>query len=167
MVLDRKSSFSPIFYIYILSRRALQLRNWTSERRWRLGLQDSVATCYTCLQDQDSEKHILAGCVYAREVWLGCFHRFGLVVAIPEVHDSLQSWWFRVRRGFMRRDRRGFDSLVILIGWRLWKQRNARFFQNTRKQFDVQGLVNQILQEWKQWYLAGLGGSSNFARVVH
>jgi hypothetical protein len=109
----------------------------------------------------------LLRCVYAREVWLGCFHRFGLVVAIPEVHDSLQSWWFRVRRGFMRRDRRGFDSLVILIGWRLWKQRNARFFQNTRKQFDVQGLVNQILQEWKQWYLAGLGGSSNFARVVH
>jgi hypothetical protein len=88
-------------------------------------------------------------------------------VAIPDAHDTIQSWWLSARRGIASRDRRGFDSLVILIGWRLWKQRNARCFQNVSRQFSVQGLVNQIVDEWKQWYLAGLGGSRNFARVVH
>jgi hypothetical protein len=34
----------------------------------------------------------------------------------------------------------------------------ARVFNNPRKQFSVQGLVDQVLAEWEQWSVAGLGG---------
>ena len=68
---------------------------------------------------------------------------------------------------FRKKDKRAFDTIVILFAWRLWKQRNARAFNNPAGQFSVEGLAAQIVDEWKQWMLAGLGGSSEFARVVH
>jgi hypothetical protein len=56
---------------------------------------------------------------------------------------------------------------VILISWRLWKQRNARVFGNTTRQFSEEALVDQILLDWELWTKAGLGGCVSFARVVH
>jgi hypothetical protein len=49
----------------------------------------------------------------------------------------------------------------------LGNKRNARVFHNVSKQFSVMGLVNQILLDWDQWHVAGLGGRNQFVRVVH
>jgi hypothetical protein len=57
--------------------------------------------------------------------------------------------------------------LVILISWRLSKQRNARVFDNVTRQFSGEALVDQIMLEWELWSKAGLGGCHFFARVVH
>jgi hypothetical protein len=146
---------------------ALQFRLWTSERRYRHELDDSVSPCYTCLQDFDSASHIFVECVHARQVWFGCLVALGIDIAAPTVHDSLQEWWKAARGRFRKKEKQGFDALVILITWRLWKQRNARVFNNPRKQFLVQGLVDQVLAEWTQWSVAGLGGCNRFQRVVH
>jgi hypothetical protein len=124
---------------------AVKFRHWTSERKWRHGLQDEVSACYTCLQEEDELSHILMGCVYARQVWWSCFHRLHIQVGIPSQTDALQSWWLRSRRGLPRKDRRGFDSFVILVCWRLWNQHNARLFQNVRQQFSTQGLSDHII----------------------
>jgi hypothetical protein len=119
------------------------------------------------LQDFDSTSHIFVEYVYARQVWVGCLVALGIDIAAPMVNDSLQEWWKVARGRFKRKEKHGFDALVILISWRLWKQRNARVFNNPRKQFSVQGLVDQVLAEWAQWSVAGLGGCSRFQRVVH
>ena len=112
-------------------------------------------------------RHILTECVYARQVWLSCFLKLGVLADTPQLTDSWQGWWIRERKKFRKKEKRTFDTLVILVGWRLWKQRNARAFLNRRGQFSVDGLSSQIVEDWKQWKLAGLGGSSDFARVVH
>jgi hypothetical protein len=112
---------------------ALQFRLWTSERRYRHELDDSVAPCYTCLQEMDSASHIFVECVYARQVWLGCLTVLGIDVNIPCAQDSLQNWWKNARGRFRKKEKQGFDALVILITGRLWKQRNARVFNNPRK----------------------------------
>ena len=39
-------------------------------------------------------------------------------VSIPLVTDSLRSWWLQVRKQCGRKQRRCFDTLVILICWR-------------------------------------------------
>jgi hypothetical protein len=93
--------------------------------------------------------------------------KVGLSLPIPTVTDSLQSWWFEVRKRFGRKEKRGFDTLVILISWRLWKQRNARVFDNISRQFSKEALVAQIMLDWELWAKAGLGGCLFFARVVH
>jgi hypothetical protein len=115
----------------------------------------------------DSASHIFVECVYARQVWLGCLTVLGIDVDIPCAQDSLQNWWKNARGRFRKKEKQGFDALVILITWRLWKQRNARVFNNHRKQFSVQGLVDQVIAEWELWSVAGLGGCNRFQRVVH
>ena len=47
---------------------------------------------------------------------------------------------------------------MILIVWALWKQRNARLFNNVRQQFSVTVLVDRIVDEFKLWREAGVGG---------
>jgi hypothetical protein len=37
-------------------------------------------------------------------------------------------WWLHNRKLLPTTIRRGFDSLFFLIGWLLWKERNARTF---------------------------------------
>jgi hypothetical protein len=109
----------------------------------------------------------MAACVYTRQVWFGCLQRLELDLDTPQVAEPWQDWWLRVRAVIRTRERRGFDALVILVSWILWRQRNARCFQNVNKQYSVQGLIEQILKDWRQWQRAGLGGSNTFARVVH
>jgi hypothetical protein len=91
----------------------------------------------------------------------------GVGVDTPLMEEDWTEWWLRSRRRFRRKERRAFDSLAILICWRLWKQRNARAFANVRGQFSAVGLVEQVLAEWDLWTKAGLGGCNAFARVVH
>jgi hypothetical protein len=98
---------------------------------------------------------------------MGCLLAFGIDRQIPSQVDSMQTWWLQARECFSSKDRKGFDTLVILISWRLWKQRNARVFQNLNKQYSVEGLIDQITQDWEQWATAGLGGCISYARVVH
>jgi hypothetical protein len=68
---------------------ALQFRLWTSERRKQHHLEEEVAACYTCLQEEDTTTHIFTECVYTRQVWLGCFSAMGIGVATPSTDDSL------------------------------------------------------------------------------
>ena len=37
-------------------------------------------------------------------------------------------WWSTSRKWLPKELRRGFDSLLLLVGWLLWKERNARTF---------------------------------------
>jgi len=50
--------------------------------------------------------------------------------------------------------RKGFDSLVVLVAWSIWKERNQRVFQKV--QLPPTELADLILDEAKLWYYAGL-----------
>ncbi|WVZ64627.1 hypothetical protein U9M48_014121 [Paspalum notatum var. saurae] len=52
--------------------------------------------------------------------------------------------------------RKGFNSLVILVAWLLWKHRNARVFDGTPPQ--VQTVLSQVAAEGHLWCLAGAAG---------
>jgi hypothetical protein len=126
-------SFAPLkckIFVWL----ALRYRLWTADRRFRHGLEDRTHACYTCLQEEDTVDHILTQCPYARMVWLGCLNRWDLHVEEPQGHRSLQAWWNSTRDRVQKKDRKRFDTLVILVAWTLWKQRNARTFGNRQKQ---------------------------------
>lgn len=102
---------------------AVQHRLWTSNRRARHGLQDNPSPCYTCLQEEDDVDHILAHCVYAREVWHRCFDLLHINIQCPTQDTSFIDWWLTQRRRLRGKLRRGLDTLIIGISWALWKQR--------------------------------------------
>ncbi|XP_071677028.1 uncharacterized protein [Lolium perenne] len=106
---------------------ALQRRLWTSDRGARNGLQDNTSVCFTYLQDEDKVNHVLAGCVFSRQVWHQCLHNLWLVVEIPTANGEWNEWWLSTRARVRTNERMAFDTLVILVSWRLLKRRNARF----------------------------------------
>jgi hypothetical protein len=57
-----------------------------------------------------------------------------------------------------KKDRKSFDTLVLLTAWRLWKQRNARVFGNTAEQCNTMELLRRIADEFNMWKLARVGG---------
>jgi hypothetical protein len=132
-------------------------RLWTADRRFRHGLQDRTSACFTCLQEEDTAQHILGHCVYAREVWYLCLTGIGLSIAEPQRNISFEDWWLTTRSFIRKEDRKRFDSLVILVAWMLWKQRNARVFGNTREYCNVRQLVSRIREEFRVWEQAFLG----------
>jgi hypothetical protein len=155
-------SFAPL-KCKIFTWLALRNRLWTSDRRWRHGLQDHSEACFTCLQGEDTVNHVLVQCPYARQVWFGCLIAAGLHITEPTTDCSLESWWEAARRLVRKRDRRSFDTLVILSAWSIWKQRNARVFHNTGH-CNPHQLIDKIKAEFILWKSAKVGGSSVMPR---
>jgi hypothetical protein len=73
-------------------------------------------------------EHILLGCVFSREVWFQVFRKLHLDGIIVVRQENFFVWWLRARKLLPKATRKGFDSLTFLIGWALWKERNARTF---------------------------------------
>ena len=70
--------------------------------------------------------------------------------------DSLIEWWPDARRRAPPRSRKGFDSLVILIVWSLWKERNGRVFQRSAEMVNL--VCRRITDEIELWKLSGAVG---------
>jgi hypothetical protein len=63
-------------------------------------------------------------------------------------------FWRTSLRKLLPKDlRRGFDSLVLLAGWLLWKERNDRTFNRVAS--TLTQLVAAIHQEATLWVVAG------------
>jgi hypothetical protein len=55
---------------------------------------------------------------------------FGLQQLTPAPNDGFTSWWLSARRRVQGRRRCAFDSLVTLVAWLLWIERNDMFFSS-------------------------------------
>jgi hypothetical protein len=83
-------------------------------------------------------------------IWLHKLHLHDSVVVAEE--HAIQ-WWLRSWKLVPKQARRGFDSLFFLIGWTLWKERNARTFNGVSS--SVPQLAALIHDEIDSWCLAG------------
>ena len=60
--------------------------------------------------------------------------------------------------------RKGFDSVVLLVSWRLWRERNSRFFDNVSITADQARRV--VLDEGDEWITAGFTAIFEFLVVA-
>jgi hypothetical protein len=142
----------------IFSWLAIQHRLWTVDRRTRHGLQDQTSPCLVCLHEEDKVEHLLMQCPYAREVWFRCLRGLELQVQEPRQKSTLEDWWGTARARFRSKERKSFDSFVILTCWKLWKHRNAHVFNNIRLQCTAALLAQQISEEFAVWRSVSVGG---------
>jgi hypothetical protein len=77
----------------------------------------------------------------------------GSLTAPPQRTSVLLDWWVRGRASLPQALRRSFDSLVLLVSWSLWKERNNRTFE--RRSTTAGQLVAAILEEAGAWVGAG------------
>jgi hypothetical protein len=63
------------------------------------------------------------------DIWAQILNKVGLLPLAPEITDVVsQDWWRKAEQKVPNSQRKGFNSLVILVSWRLWKQRDACVF---------------------------------------
>jgi len=98
----------------------------------RHGLQDHDK-CSLCDQEQETAHHLVAGRVFAREVWYRVLATLELAHLSPPPGTSVVDWWLQSRLRLGQQRRRGYDSLLILGAWCLWKECNRRVFDNVRQ----------------------------------
>ena len=73
----------------------------------------------------------------------------------PHQTSTLLDWWLLGRATLPQDLRRSFDSLVLLVTWCLWKERNRRTFD--RRSMTPPELLISILEEADTWIGAGFG----------
>ncbi|CAD6268588.1 unnamed protein product [Miscanthus lutarioriparius] len=60
-------------------------------------------------------------------------------------------WWLTAKQQLPKLLRRGFDSLFFLVGWLIWKERNARTFNGVgRPAADLAALIQDEASSWCQ-----------------
>jgi hypothetical protein len=92
--------------------------------------------------------------VFARDIWAQILNKVGLLPLAPEITDVVfQDWWRKAEQKVPNSKRKGFNSLVILVSWRLWKQRNACVFDGVPP--SIRNILQEIHEDVKLWRMAG------------
>lgn len=137
------------FYLWLV----IHGRCWTSHRLQRHGLPHH-GPCALCSQEAEELNHLLAGCVTSREIWYKVLRRCGWQQLTPGANDHLVTWWIHSRKQIPKPRRKAFDSLVILVTWTIWLERNDRVFK--RKVQSPTAIVDFIWSELAQYARAKL-----------
>jgi hypothetical protein len=108
-----------------------------------------------CSQSEELLSHLLLSCVSSREVWARCLHACYLQQLQPGVEEELGPWWLRCRKRIDKVLRKGFDTLVVLVWWQIWRERTARVFNDKHVTVQSAQLVQGIRDEGSQWVAVG------------
>jgi hypothetical protein len=127
-------------------------RCWTSERLQRHNLQNN-GPCALCSQETETISHLFLQCSFSREIWYRSLQVQGFHALAPSVVADLQDWWPDSRKVIPKALRKCFDTMVVLICWQLWRERNARVFDHASK--TTSELLFWITYCARLWSLAG------------
>jgi hypothetical protein len=128
---------------------------WTSNRLRCHGLSDTDI-CAPCAQEVETLDHLLPGGVHSRETWFRVLRFFGMADLAPSREEPVAVWWLRARKAVVKPSRKGFDTLVWLVAWSLWKERNRRVHERAALQpVALAAVTRAILEDASLWVRAG------------
>jgi hypothetical protein len=84
--------------------------------------------------------------------------------AVPPKASTLLDWWLHARTTLPQALRRSFDSLVLLVSWCLWKERNRRTFD--QRSSTPAKLLAAILEEAGAWVGAGFSSLALLTTLI-
>ena len=127
---------------------------WTTDHLLRRGW-PSCNLCPLCKQVQESAPHLLFQCRFTVRIWTKICTWLGILDSSPMIwrhEDSVKDWWLKAVSGGGDH-RKATASLMMLVSWEIWKERNARIFCNTDVATSI--VVSKIKEEAHLWALAG------------
>lgn len=132
----------------------IQNRVWTADRLQRRGW-PNYGLCPLCKQVTESAPHLLFQCRFSQRVWANVASWIGVNSAITAGwcnEISVKEWWFKtiLDRG---PPRKALASMLMLVSWELWNERNARVFRNVAT--TVTMVTARIKEEARIWAIAG------------
>jgi hypothetical protein len=133
---------------------AIRNRLWTADRLEKRGW-DNCGLCPLCKQAQETAVHLLSHCRYTKRLW-------GMVrswIGISSIHthawatfNTIEEWWLSMACKASS-NRKALASITMLVSWTIWKERNARVFNNKAAPTGV--LLEIIKNDVRLWIAAG------------
>jgi hypothetical protein len=104
-----------------------------------------VDWCCLCKEDGETIDHLFLHCKVARELWNSVFNLFGVVWVMPrKVVELLWCW-----QGSLGRHREIWKATPHCLMWCLWRERNARTFEDCELNIvDLKLVFYRSLYEW-------------------
>lgn len=94
----------------------------------------------------------LIDCVYSRETWFRILSYIGMPRLTPQVEITFAKWWIQAWKTVAKIRRKGFDSLIWLVAWSIWKERRR---VHERSALQPVALASVILEQARLWEPAG------------
>jgi hypothetical protein len=138
------------FFIWLV----LHERCWTAARRKRHGLQDDDS-CALCAQSSETIDHLLVACHFrGKSGSRSCARSVGIRRCFMyQLIFSQLGGWTKARKQIPKTYRRGFDSLVVLVCWLIWKERNHKTFDHRTR--TIEEVMYLVIEEITAWPRAG------------
>ncbi|KAG2650490.1 hypothetical protein PVAP13_1NG161400, partial [Panicum virgatum] len=103
--------------------------------------------------------YLLVSCVLTRQTWYSILHLFGLQAVAPQMDDPVfVDWWDKAGGRFSGQVKKGFNSIIILGMWLIWKHRNYCVFDGGIP--NLIRVISAFREEAHQWSVAGPKGVS-------
>lgn len=91
-------------------------------------------TCVLCSSDKEDCTHLFLYCRYSQQIWLRLRRWSKATFPIPGISfRNTEDWWITARKLAPKNLRSDFDTITILMHWRIWKERNSRIFHQEAK----------------------------------
>jgi hypothetical protein len=137
-------------------------RCWTADRLARKGL-PHPAVCSLCDQVEETADQLLVTCVFSRQVWFRVLQKFGLQILAPQTDLFFSDWSAAASARVDGQVQKGFNSIIILGAWSIWKHWNRCVFNGAPP--DVSCVVSVIEEELHQWSIAEARGVSHLLAI--
>lgn len=130
-------------------------RLWCADRLQRRGWPNNYF-CPLCIRNLETSLHLLWECPAARQIWHLAASLFGCEALDPATWpkaESSKGYWLAIATADTDGHRRGIKSMLILISWEIWLERNNRVFNN--KIAAPADTIQAIRRTIESWRLAG------------
>ncbi|RLN17873.1 hypothetical protein C2845_PM02G15410 [Panicum miliaceum] len=134
---------------------AFQNQLWTADRMEKRGWPNQ-RVCPLCREANESALHLLAHCRYSNRIWRAIRQWTAGHFPVVEGWDqftSISHWWQVIYWKDSRCTYPRVRSLILVVAWEIWNERNARIFQRKFKPPEL--LIEKIKAEAITWCLAG------------
>jgi hypothetical protein len=133
-------------------------RCWIADKLTKRGL-EHPEQCPLYDQKAETINHLLVSCIFARQVWAGLLQPVGMLELVPQLTDEVfEDWWRTSTLWVQGQQRKGFNYLVVLDAWVIWKHRNLCVFNGAAP--SVPTALQVASEEALLWTVAGAKGLS-------
>jgi hypothetical protein len=68
---------------------------------------------------------------------------------------NLRNWWLQASSVLQGSEKKRLNTLVMLVTWRIWCERNIRLFENNYR--PIQQIIEQIKSDARHWTIVSGG----------
>ncbi len=133
-------------FMWLAARNRILTADILARRGW-----PGPSICVFCSCSEENLEHLLFSCSFASALWQRLLARLPVGSGSANYTSrDLPTLWCSLRASLTGIARDGFDTCFVAACWELWKERNARLFNN--KLSTAAELERKVLAEAEFWF---------------